>query len=46
MFNLVDLIPYFAAFISLLFLVAIGLTLGERIASDIDKSQKEKIKQK
>ena len=43
---MLSLIPYFAAFITLLFGVAFALVIvGEKVSDKIDKQQREKIKQ-
>lgn len=46
MSSLVDFMPYFAGFISVLFVVGFLSALGEKFASDLDKDQKEKLKNK
>ena len=46
MSSLVDFIPYFAVFISVLFAIGFLFALGEKFASDLDKDQKEKLKNK
>lgn len=46
MSNLVEYLPYFTGFISVLFVVGFLFALGEKFASDLDKDQKEKLKNK
>ena len=46
MSSLVDFMPYFAGFISVLFLIGFLSALGEKFASDLYKDQKEKLKNK
>lgn len=46
MSSLVDFIPYFAGFISVLFVIGFLFALGEKFANDLDKDQKEKINKK
>jgi hypothetical protein len=44
--SLIPFIPYFAGLISVLFIIGFLFALGEKVASDLDKDQREKIKNK
>ena len=40
-----NLLPYFAGFVSVLFILGFLFAIGEKIGNNISKEQKEKIKQ-